>query len=397
MLAIGLDPSRIKELEIKEENRREGDPVSMDKLIRMKDGMKLRQTQGYDKLLIWALAGANKESELQKNVKQLNKILKFLNSKGIGYKMMSHLITANCNYRIGMPKPNGGIPFRFIRSRNIQDRALEQEIRLVRKKFQQYAYQLKMTDTIKDIVIPAVKRVDKPETVYPPYRTDIGGVYASRPTNSNNNNNRTRRTIIYNDGAILPERIEDLSPQQSPTGSIQGQGTYEVLATGEHRKVTTTSNSMIVEIIREPRRYIEMASRRGRNNQNTDQDIDIQTDQQHTLTPRRRARRTNTQDDETDDIRDFDDSEEEDEKTPSWMNRYIRNQNRNMNTLTNLLNDRLGRTDEDDETNRQTTRKREFDKYIEKLRIEHDLKTKFTYRLGKGRMTDVEAQILQVE
>ena len=68
-----------------------------------------------------------------------------------------------------------------------------------------------------------------------------------------------------------------------------------------------------------------------------------------------------------------------------------------MNTLTNLLSDRLGGTSNDDNTNRQITRKREFDKYIEKLRIEHDLKPKFHFRLGKGRMTDVEAQVHQVE
>ena len=63
------------------------------------------------------------------------------------------------------------------------------------------------------------------------------------------------------------------------------------------------------------------------------------------------------------------------------MNRYIRNQNRNMNTLTNLLNDRLSRTSNNEHTNRLQTRKREFDKYIEKLRIEHDLKTTFKCRL----------------
>ena len=79
------------------------------------------------------------------------------------------------------------------------------------------------------------------------------------------------------------------------------------------------------------------------------------------------------------------------------MNRFIRNQDRNMSTLTNLLNDRLGRTSSNDDTNRLETRKREFNKYIEKLRIEHDLKTKFQFRLGKGRMTDVEAQVLQIE
>ena len=77
-------------------------------------------------------------------------------------------------------------------------------------------------------------------------------------------------------------RIQDLSPQPSPSGSVQAQESYEVLATGEHRKVTITSNSMTVTTIREPRRYQEKASRHGQGNQNeNDQDIDIQTDQHH--------------------------------------------------------------------------------------------------------------------
>ena len=137
MLAIGLQPDRIRELEIKEENMKEGDPISIDQLTRMKDGMKPRQTVGYDQPLLWALAGTKKEPELHGNTEQLNKILKFLNAKGIGYKMMFHLITANCNCEIGMPKPDSGIPFRFVRSKNMDDRALEQDIRQVRKKFQQ--------------------------------------------------------------------------------------------------------------------------------------------------------------------------------------------------------------------------------------------------------------------
>ena len=66
----------------------------------MKDGMKPRRTEGYDQPLICALARAKKEPELHGNVQQLNKILKFLNAKGIGYKMMFHLITVNCNCEI---------------------------------------------------------------------------------------------------------------------------------------------------------------------------------------------------------------------------------------------------------------------------------------------------------
>ena len=81
MLATGLMPSEIKELEIKEENRKPDDPITMDRLIRMRDGMKPRETQGYDQPLIWALASAKKEPELHGNVLQLNKILRFLNEK----------------------------------------------------------------------------------------------------------------------------------------------------------------------------------------------------------------------------------------------------------------------------------------------------------------------------
>ena len=251
-----------------------------------------------------------------------------------------------------------------------------------------------LTHTIEDIEIPVVRGVDKPETVYSPYMPDIGGVYAGRPTDNNSNGKRVGRSIVYDDGVILRERIEDLSPQPSPTGSIQAQESYEILATGEQRKVTTTSNSMTVETGRQPMRYSEKASRHRRNNQNDNQDIDIQTNQQHTLAPpRRRIGITDTQDNQTDDIRDFDDSGEDEENTPSWMNRYIRNQN----TLTNLLNDRLSTTNDNDESSRQATRKREFDKYIEKLRIEHDLRTRFSTKLGKGRMTDVEAQVVQIE
>ena len=402
MLSIGLDTSQIRELEIKQDNIREGDSVTIDALERMKIGMKPRRMDGYDDLLIFALAATKKEEKLRNNSEQLNKILRFLKTKGIGYKMMFHLITANCDCGIGMPKQGSGIPFRFVRSGRMEDRVLEQKIREVRKRFQQYAYQLKITHAIEDIEIPVVERIDKPETIYPEYRTDIGGVYSNRQTNTNNNNDnnnnqqRKRRSIIYNDGVILPERIEDLSPQQSPTGSIQARESYEVLSTGEYRKVTTTLNSMTVEVIREPRRYQEMAFRRGRTERKSNQDIDIQTgQQQHTLRQQRRQV-IQTQDTQTEDIHDFDDLEDDEEKTPNWMNRYIRNQDRNMNTLTNLLNDRLGRTG-DDETNRQITRKREFDKYIEKLRIEHDLKTYFKFKLGKGRMTDIEAQVLQVE
>ena len=179
-----MEPDLIRELEIKEENMKEGEPVSIERLIRMKDGMKPRQTEGYEQPLLWALAGAKKEPELHGKTKQLNKILKFLNSKGIGYKMMFHLITVNCNYEIGMPKQDSGIPFRFIRSRNMNDRTLEQEIRQVRKKFQQYAYQLKITHTIEDITIPAVRRIDKPATVYPRYQTEVSSVYAGRPSRS---------------------------------------------------------------------------------------------------------------------------------------------------------------------------------------------------------------------
>ena len=36
MLAIGLEPDQIRELEIKEENMKEGDPVSIDRVTRMK-------------------------------------------------------------------------------------------------------------------------------------------------------------------------------------------------------------------------------------------------------------------------------------------------------------------------------------------------------------------------
>ena len=243
-----------------------------------------------------------------------------------------------------------------------------------------------------------MRRIHKPETIYPPYKNDIGGVYAGRQTNNNNIGRRVGRSIAYDDGVILPERIEDLSPQPSPTGSIQAQESYEILATGEQRRVTITSNSMTVDTVRLPRRYSEKVSRHRRNNQNDNQDIDVETNQQHTLAPtRRRTGVTNNRNNQTEDIRDFDDSEEDDAKTPSWTNRYIRNQNRNMNTLTNLLNDRLSGNDDNDESNRQTTRKREFDKYIEKLRIEHDLRTRFSTRLGKGRMTDVEAQVVQIE
>ena len=160
-----------------------------------------------------------------------------------------------------------------------------------------------------------------------------------------------------------------------------------------------TSNSMTVTTIRQPIRYREEASRHGQGNQNdNNQDIDIQTDQQHTLAPSRRQRdTTDNRADQNIEIHDFDDTDDVDEKTPRWMNRFIRNQDRNMSTLTNLLNNRLSRTDNDDYTNRVETRKREFNKYIEKLRIEHDLKTKFQFMLGKKRMTDVEAQVLQIE
>ena len=90
----------------------------------------------------------------------------------------------------------------------MDDRKLKQEIRQVRKRFQQYAYQLKITHAIEDITIPAVVRVDKPETIYPSYQTDIRSVYAGRSTriydDNNNNNNSYRRSIIYSDGVILP-------------------------------------------------------------------------------------------------------------------------------------------------------------------------------------------------
>ena len=246
-----MEPSRISRLEIKEENLKPGDPISMESLIGMKDGMKARATEGYDQILIWALAGANKDPDIRGNVKQLHKILKYLKSKGIGYKMMFHLILNNCNYAIEMPKQGSGIPFRFIRSRNMQDRALEHEIRQLRKKFQQYAYQLKINHTIEEMSIPVVRRVDKPETIYPAFQPDIGNVYASRPSRSiriydkNDNRVKNRRSIIYNNGVILPGRIEDLSPQPSPSGSVP----YEVLSTGDQRKVTIASNSMTVTTI----------------------------------------------------------------------------------------------------------------------------------------------------
>ena len=164
--------------------------------------------------MIWALAGARQEPNLRSNVAQLNKILKFLNDKGIGYKMMFHLITVNCNCEIGMPRQGSGIPFKFIRSDDINDRRLEQEIRQVRKKFQEYAYQLKITHAIEDIVIPVVRRVDKPETIYSRY-VPTTSVYAGRPSNTNNNiddnNNKTliydsnvnsNRTVYYQNGIV---------------------------------------------------------------------------------------------------------------------------------------------------------------------------------------------------
>ena len=408
MIAIGLDPSEIEQLKIKEENRKPGDPISMDRLMKMKSGMKARRTEGYEQPLIWALADTKKEPALFGNVKQLNKILKFLNAKGIGYKLMFYLISSNCNYEIGLPKQGAGIPFRFIRTNNMDDRSLEQQIRQVRKRFQQYAYQLKITHAIEEITIPAVRRVDKPPTVYPTYQTQVGSVYAGRPSSRNNNNQSSKtlihdtninsnRTVYYQDGIVLPGSIENLSPQPSPTGSIQAQESYEVLSTGEQRKVTITNNSMTVDTISRPMRYRVEASRQQRTDQNQNQgtDIDVQTNQQHALRPRQRQRRgTDNQEQQDGEIRDFDDLD--DEKTPNWVNRVIRNQDRNMNTLTNLLGDRLSRP-HDEHTNRLETRKREFDKYIEKLRIEHDLKTTFKYKLGKGRMTDVEAQVLQIE
>ena len=72
---------------------------------------------------------------------------------------------------------------------------LEQDIRQVRKRFQQYAYQLKINHTIEDMSIPVVRRVDKPETIYPPYQPDIGNVYAGR----------TSRWLIHS--AILTWKI----------------------------------------------------------------------------------------------------------------------------------------------------------------------------------------------
>ena len=52
--------------------------------------------------------------------------------------------------------------------------------------------------------------------------------------------------------------------------------------------------------------------------QNVDQDIDVQTDQQHTLAPTRRQRRIiDNQENQNEEIRDFD--EADDEKVPNWM------------------------------------------------------------------------------
>ena len=59
-------------------------------------------------------------------------------------------------------------------------------------------------------------------------------VYAGRPSNRNNNNNNnnnkilihdsninSNRTVYYENGVVLPGSIANLSPQPSPTGSIQ--------------------------------------------------------------------------------------------------------------------------------------------------------------------------------
>ena len=228
-----------------------------------------------------------------------------------------------------------------------------------------------------------------------PYQPTVSAVYSARRSGNNNTNNQNdyRRTIIWNDGVILPENIRDLSPKQSPTRSIRAEESHEVLANGEYRRIITTPNSMSVTTDRHPTRCREMASNQNQNNQNADNN---ENGAPHTLTTKRGRRQARDDQFDLDDLYDNDDEGRDDEKTPRWMNRYIRDQNRNMNTFTNLLDDSSRRRDDDNES-RLITRRREFDKHIEKLRIEHDLKAEFHYKLGKGKVADVDAQVRQIE
>ena len=194
--------------------------MSLDRMRQMEIQLEPKLINGISKPFIYAIGVTPMDEQLQKDLSFLDKVNEFMAKKGIGFTMMYYLIIRYCNARIAKASEVSTIPFRFRRDES--KRALEHQLRDVRAKFLAYAYQLKETNIIEDIIIqePLVARVDKPETVYGPYEP-ISSVYASKPTNEDNE-------TYTRDVVILPNDIKDLSPQPSPSTSVQAQETIEI-------------------------------------------------------------------------------------------------------------------------------------------------------------------------
>ena len=328
-----------------------------------------KEITGIHGRLIFALAYTNKERDLDNNIQFLSDMNKFLYDKGVSYRIMYYLIVKECKFSIRKADEGKGIPFHFIR--NDEKRQLERDLRVVRKKFLEYAYKLNIVDEIENVEIQAVRRVDeaKQETqVYRPIRSDV---YSSRPSTVHMQD--YERTVMYT--PILPQRIEQLSPAPSHTGSIQAQETIEV-GRDETRRIVITDNSITVTPIRIHRTYQTKAFVPGRERLRQDDQQNVQDDQ---------AAADRRQDDEQVDG--------DDEKMPAWVRRHVEAQGRAMTTMTQILanqNAVRGRNNIND------TRQREFEKYLEKMRIEHDLKIDIRNKLGASHKDYIWRQVRQL-
>ena len=215
LLAIGVNPDKFDKLKINYNNIKEGEPIDINEMKQRERQLQPREITGIRGKITFALAYTNKEDNLENDSQFLSDMNRFLDDKGISYRIMYYLTVKECKFRIKRASEDRGIPFVFVR--NNDNRQLERDLREVRQKFLEYAYKLNIVDGIDDIEIQAVRRVDQVRQKIQPYRTGERNVYSARLSTVHMQD--YERTVTY--VPILPQRIEQLSPPPSRTGSIQ--------------------------------------------------------------------------------------------------------------------------------------------------------------------------------
>ena len=366
LLAIGMNPDEFDKLKLNYNNIKQGEPFSISQMKQRERQLQSRELAGIRGKTTFALAYTQKEDNLENDNQFLSEMNTFLYEKGISYRIMYYLTVKECKFKIKRASESRGIPFVFVR--NDDNRQLEKDLREVRKRFLKYAYKLNIVDGIDDIEIEAVRRVDQIRYGTQPYRPEQRNVYAARPSTVHMQD--YERTVTY--VPILPQRIEQLSPQPSQTGSTQAQETIEI-GKDETRRIVITDNSITVTPIRIHRTYqtqaFNIARQPGRRRQDRQ---DIEDDGQR------------GPDEEVDG---------DDEKMPAWLRRHVEQQGRAMTTMIRIL------ANQDEARNRpnaNNTRQREFEKYLERMRIEHDLKIEIRNKLGETGTDRIWRQIRQL-